>query len=63
MMMREKVPNCVGEWEKDNDLLKLSFRKFKINPKEEGDKKLWQFIGTGKTGPDDYHNWQDYPQV
>lgn len=50
----------VGEWEKDNDLLKLSFRKFKINPKEEGDKKLWQFIGTGKTGPDDYHNWQDY---
>ena len=43
-----------------SDFRKLSFRKFKINPKEEGDKKLWQYIGTGKTSPDDYHNWQDY---
>jgi hypothetical protein len=52
--------DVVGEWEKEEDLFKLSFRKFKINPEEEGDKKLWQFIGTGKTSPDDYHNWQDY---
>ena len=52
--------NVVGEWEKEGGVFKLSFRKFKINPKEEGDKKLWQYIGTGKTSPDDYHNWQDY---
>ena len=52
--------DVVGEWEKEEDLFKLSFRKFKINPEEEGDKKLWQFIGTGKTSADDYHNWQDY---
>ncbi len=52
--------DVVGEWEKEDDLFKLSFRKFKINPEEEGDKKLWQFIGTGKTTPDDYHNWQDF---
>ena len=52
--------NVVGEWEKQDGLFVLSFRKFKINPKEEGDKKLWQFIGTGKTSPDDYHNWKDF---
>ncbi|MDG1139013.1 MAG: hypothetical protein P8N49_05785 [Opitutales bacterium] len=52
--------DVVGEWEKEDGFLKLSFRKFKIKPNDEGDKKLWQYIGTGKTSPDDYHNWQDY---
>jgi hypothetical protein len=52
--------DVVGEWEKEEDLFKLSFRKFKMKPNDEGDKKLWQYIGTGKTSRDDYHNWQDY---
>ena len=52
--------NVVGEWVKEDNLFKLSFRKFKLSPKEEGDKKLWQFIGTGKTSSEDYHKWSDF---
>ena len=40
--------------------MKLSFRKFKKTNDKEGEKKLWQYIGTGKTKPEDYHVWHDY---
>ena len=52
--------DVVGKWEREDGLFKLSFRRFKkINDKESG-KKLWQFIGTGSTTPDDYVVWHDY---
>lgn len=52
--------NVVGEWEIEDGLFKLNFRRFKRDLKEDGDKKLWQFIGQGKTSADDYHIWNDY---
>ncbi len=52
--------DVVGTWEKEEGLLKLSFRKFKKLDEEEDGKKLWQFIGSGATSPDDYHHWTDY---
>ena len=52
--------NVVGEWEMEDGLFKLNFRRFKRNLKEDGDKKLWQFIGQGKTSADDYYIWNDY---
>ena len=52
--------DVVGKWEREDGLFKLSFRRFKkINDKESG-KKLWQFIGSGSTTPDDYVVWHDY---
>ncbi|MBP51736.1 MAG: hypothetical protein CMI27_01180 [Opitutae bacterium] len=52
--------NVVGEWTREDGFFKLSFKKFKRNLNEEGDKKLWQFIGQGKTTDDDYYIWHDY---
>ena len=52
--------NVVGEWNKEGEFFKLSFRKFKKINKKNSDKKLWQFIGKGSTSPDDYHKWTDY---
>ena len=52
--------DVVGTWEKEGRLLKLNFRKFKKFDDKEDGKKLWQFIGSGATSPDDYHNWSDY---
>ena len=52
--------DVVGEWEKEDGLFKLDFRKFKT-PEDNGEsKKLWQFIGKGATSPDDYFIWSDY---
>ena len=50
----------MGSWEKEDGLFKLNFRKFKKPDDEKSDKKLWQFIGQGKTSSDDYHNWTDF---
>jgi hypothetical protein len=52
--------DAVGKWSREDGLLKLSFRRFKKPNKKDGEKKLWQYIGTGKTKPDDYHIWHDY---
>ena len=52
--------DVVGSWEKEDGLFKLNFRKFKKPDDEKSDKKLWQFIGQGKTSSDDYHNWTDF---
>jgi serine/threonine protein kinase len=52
--------DVVGTWEREDGLLKLSFRKFKKLDQEEDGKKLWQFIGSGATSPEDYHQWADY---
>jgi serine/threonine protein kinase len=52
--------DAVGKWSREDGLLKLSFRKFKKTNDKEGEKKLWQYIGTGKTKPEDYHVWHDY---
>jgi serine/threonine protein kinase len=52
--------DVVGEWERTDGMIKLSFRRFKKLDDEESGKKLWQFIGKGATSEDDYHNWQDY---
>ena len=57
---REGGSNVVGEWKRENGLLKLSFRKFKGVDQKDEDKKLWQFIGKGATTPDDYYSWSDY---
>ena len=52
--------DAVGKWSREDGLLKLSFRRFKKTNDKEGEKKLWQYIGTGKTKPEDYHVWDDY---
>ena len=52
--------DVVGKWSREDGLLKLNFRRFKKSNDKEGGKKLWQYIGTGKTKPDDYHVWDDY---
>ena len=52
--------NVVGEWEKEDGMFKMSFRRFKKINDQKGDKKLWQFIGQGNTSPNDYYNWTDY---
>jgi hypothetical protein len=52
--------NIVGAWTKEEGLFKMSFKKFKKTNDKEGGKKRWQFIGKGKTSPEDYHIWHDY---
>ena len=52
--------DVVGEWERSDGVLKLSFRRFKKLDDEDSGKKLWQFIGKGATSENDYHSWQDY---
>ncbi len=52
--------DAVGKWIREDGLLKLSFRRFKKTNEKDGEKKLWQYIGTGKTKPGDYHVWHDY---
>ena len=52
--------DAVGTWSREDGLLKLSFKRFKKTNEKDGAKKLWQYIGTGKTKPDDYHIWDDY---
>ena len=54
--------NVVGEWEREDGMFKMVFRRFKKINDQKGDKKLWQFIGQGKTSSSDYHNWTDYLQ-
>lgn len=54
------VQDVVGNWTREDGLFKLSFRKFKKINDKDSDKKLWQYIGKGKTSPDDYHIWHDY---
>ena len=54
--------DVVGEWEKEDGMFKMIFRRFKKINDQKGDKKLWQFIGQGKTSSTDYHNWTDYLQ-
>ena len=52
--------DVVGNWETDNGLFRLDFRKFKM-PEDDGEsKKLWQFIGKGATSADNYYVWSDY---
>ena len=52
--------DVVGKWSREDGLLKLNFRRFRKSNDKEGGKKLWQYIGTGKTKPEDYHVWDDY---
>ena len=52
--------DVVGEWSKEDGLFKLSFRRFKKINDKDSDKKLWQFIGKGKTSAKDYNIWHDY---
>lgn len=52
--------NVVGNWRKEDNLFKLSFRKFKGLDDTKEDKKLWQFIGKGATSEADYYHWEDY---
>ena len=52
--------DVVGKWSREDGLLKLNFRRFRKSNDKEGGKKLWQYIGTGKTKPEDYHIWDDY---
>lgn len=52
--------NVVGEWRKEDNLFKLSFRKFKGLDNTNEDKKLWQFIGKGATSEADYYHWEDH---
>jgi len=51
--------DVVGEWERENGIFVLKFRRFRKLDEEESGKKLWQFIGKGATSDDDYHSWQD----
>ena len=52
--------DVVGEWTKEDGMFKLSFKRFKKSREEASGKKLWQFIGEGKTSADDYFIWDDY---
>ena len=52
--------DIVGTWTKEEGLFKMSFKKFKKTNDKESGKKRWQFIGKGKTSPEDYHIWHDY---
>ncbi|MEK9772583.1 MAG: hypothetical protein VW576_03355 [Opitutae bacterium] len=52
--------DVAGEWERENGLFRLKFRKFKKVNEEESGKKLWQFIGKGSTTDADYYIWSDY---
>jgi serine/threonine protein kinase len=52
--------DVVGEWSKEDGLLKLKFKRFKKSREEASGKKLWQFIGDGKTSDEDYFIWEDY---
>jgi serine/threonine protein kinase len=52
--------DVVGEWSKDDGLFKLKFKRFKKSREEASGKKLWQFIGDGKTSDEDYFIWEDY---
>jgi serine/threonine protein kinase len=54
--------DVVGEWSKEDGLFKLRFKRFKKSREEASGKKLWQFIGDGKTSNDDYFIWDDYLQ-
>ena len=60
MTTRSGGQSVVGEWEKEDGMFKMSFRRFKKINDQKGDKKLWQFIGQGNTSPTDYYNWTDY---
>ena len=40
----------------------LKFKRFKKSREEESGKKLWQFIGDGKTSDEDYFIWEDFLQ-
>ena len=52
--------DVAGEWEREDGLFRLNFRKFKKLNDEDSGKKLWQFIGKGATSEDDYFIWSDY---
>jgi hypothetical protein len=52
--------DVVGEWKRENGLLKLKFKRFKKSLEEKSGKKLWQFIGKGGTSANDYFIWYDY---
>jgi serine/threonine protein kinase len=52
--------DVVGEWSKEDGLFKLKFKRFKKSREEASGKKLWQFIGDGKTSEDDYFIWDDF---
>jgi hypothetical protein len=45
---------------KEDGLFKLKFKRFKKSREEASGKKLWQFIGEGKTSAEDYFIWSDY---
>jgi hypothetical protein len=49
-----------GQWERENGLFKLSFRRLKKSKTEESGKKRSDLIFAGKTSPDDYSYWIDY---
>lgn len=52
--------DVVGEWSKEEGLFRLKFKRFKKSREEASGKKLWQFIGDGKTSEEDYFIWEDY---
>jgi serine/threonine protein kinase len=52
--------DVVGEWSMEEGLFKLKFKRFKKSNEEASGKKLWQFIGDGKTSDEDYFIWEDY---
>ena len=52
--------DVVGEWSKEEGLFILKFKRFKKSREEASGKKLWQFIGDGKTSDEDYFIWEDY---
>lgn len=52
--------DVVGEWSKEDGLFKLKFKRFKKSREEASGKKLWQFIGDGKTSDEDYFIWDDF---
>ena len=52
--------DVVGNWTKENGLYKLKFKRFKKSREQESGKKLWQFIGEGKTSDEDYFIWEDF---
>ena len=52
--------DVAGEWQREDGMFLLKFRKFKQIDKEESGKKLWQFIGKGSTSEEDYYIWTDY---
>ncbi len=52
--------DVVGEWSKEDGFFVLKFKRFKKSREEESGKKLWQFIGDGKTSDEDYFIWEDF---